>query len=221
MLKSKKKDVGLKNLKVQKAKKAFSLVEVLLTLGIIGIVAAMTIPTLVKVQQQQSTISNLKKITSIINQALERSEVDNGMVNNWIFPAAGDEAALRSWFSTYFEPYLRHDTITDEASSLVVKLQDGIDLEFQMTATEMSIIAYFNGYDRPKYVGRNVFYYEILPGAAGDAFRPYETDSSGNGRAKWTTGTYACNRTTAQANRRYCAGLVASDSWQILSDYPW
>lgn len=221
MLNFKKKDDGLKSLKIQKVKKAFSLAEILLTLGIIGIVAAMTIPTLVKVQQKQSTISNLKKITSIINQAIEHSEVDNGMVNNWRFPTVGDEGALRSWFDTYLEPYLRHDTITDEADSLVVKLQDGIDLEFQMTATEMSIITYFNGYDRPKFIGKNVFYYEILPGAAGDAFRPYETSATGTGRAKWTTGPYACISTTAQANRRYCTGLIINDSWQILSDYPW
>lgn len=220
MLEFWKRNIKLTSYALKKVKKSFSLAEVLITLGIIGIVAVMTIPTLINVQQQQATLSNLRKTTSIINQAIERSEVDNGMINNWSFPAAGDLSALKTWFDTYLKPYLRYDTITDGTSSIIVKLGDGTDLEFEMT-TEMDIIAYFEGYNKAKLVGKNTFYYEILPGASGDAFRPYEVGATGTGRAKWTTGTYACNSSTPQANRRYCAGLIFFDSWQILSDYPW
>lgn len=220
MLEFKKRNVALTGYEFKKAKKSFSLAEILLTLAIIGIVAAMTIPNLIRNQQQQTIISNLRKATSIINQAIERSESENGMVSNWSYPPAGDLNALKNWFNTYLQPYLRYDTITDGTGSIIVKLQDGMDIEFQM-ATEMDIIVYFDGYQRPKRVGKNTFYFEILPGATGNAFRPYEVSASGTGRAKWTTGTYACDSATTQANRRYCAGLITYDSWEILSDYPW
>lgn len=44
-----------------KTKKAFTLAEVLITLGIIGIVAAMTIPALIANYQERVIVSQLKK----------------------------------------------------------------------------------------------------------------------------------------------------------------
>lgn len=43
-------------------KTAFTLAEVLITLGIIGVVAAMTLPTLVQKHQEKVTIAKLKKV---------------------------------------------------------------------------------------------------------------------------------------------------------------
>ena len=53
-----------------KKKAAFTLAEVLITLGIIGIVAAMTIPTLVANYQQKSLNTQFKKAYALINQTL-------------------------------------------------------------------------------------------------------------------------------------------------------
>ena len=52
-----------------KVKFAFTLAEVLITLGIIGIVAAMTIPNLITKHQQKVTVTKLEKAISYINQA--------------------------------------------------------------------------------------------------------------------------------------------------------
>ena len=46
--------------------KAFTLAEILITLGIIGIVAAMTIPALMTHFQQEQTVTKLKKALSVI-----------------------------------------------------------------------------------------------------------------------------------------------------------
>ncbi len=54
-----------------KAKVAFTLVEVLITLGIIGIVAAMTIPTLINKKQKAEMETLLKENYSIIQQSLK------------------------------------------------------------------------------------------------------------------------------------------------------
>lgn len=51
---------------------AFTLAEVLITLGIIGIVAAMTLPALINKYQQKQTITQLQKVYSVLNQALRQ-----------------------------------------------------------------------------------------------------------------------------------------------------
>ncbi len=64
-------------------KEAFTLSEVLITLGIIGVVAAMTIPTLVQSYEEKATVAKLKKINSILNQAYQLAQIDNGPICNW------------------------------------------------------------------------------------------------------------------------------------------
>lgn len=48
---------------------AFTLAEVLITLGIIGVVAAMTIPVLVQKYKEQATVTRVKKFYSVFSQA--------------------------------------------------------------------------------------------------------------------------------------------------------
>ena len=64
-------------------KKAFTLAEVLITLGIIGIVAAMTLPTVVNKYQERVTVTKVKKFYSLINQVLLFAIKDNGYVDEW------------------------------------------------------------------------------------------------------------------------------------------
>uniref|UniRef100_UPI0040289A2A prepilin-type N-terminal cleavage/methylation domain-containing protein n=1 Tax=Candidatus Scatousia sp. TaxID=3085663 RepID=UPI0040289A2A len=63
--------------------KAFTLAEVLITLGIIGIVASMTLPTLVGKYKKVQTISQLKKTYTVLNQAFRHSEADNESSLYW------------------------------------------------------------------------------------------------------------------------------------------
>ena len=62
----------------KRQKAAFTLAEVLITLGIIGIVAAMTMPMIVENTKKQQTVVQLKKAYSVLSQAVELSELDNG-----------------------------------------------------------------------------------------------------------------------------------------------
>ncbi len=57
---------------------AFTLAEVLITLGIIGVVAAITIPSLVTNYQKHVVETKLAKFNSTMNQAMRLSMVDNG-----------------------------------------------------------------------------------------------------------------------------------------------
>ena len=57
---------------------AFTLAEVLITLGIIGVVAAMTMPTLVANYQEKALISQFKKTYSNLQNTINLINVENG-----------------------------------------------------------------------------------------------------------------------------------------------
>jgi len=57
---------------------AFTLAEVLITLGIIGIVAEMTIPTVVNGASKVAYTSGLKRSYAILSQVQEMIATDNG-----------------------------------------------------------------------------------------------------------------------------------------------
>ena len=60
---------------------AFTLAEVLITLGIIGVVAALTLPTLIQNHQKQVYVTQLKKAYSTLNNAFNKMAADEGVVD--------------------------------------------------------------------------------------------------------------------------------------------
>lgn len=64
-------------------KKAFTLAEILITLSIIGIVAALTIPNLIQNYKRKVATVRLKKFVSVMSQAIELSELENGAITTW------------------------------------------------------------------------------------------------------------------------------------------
>ncbi len=58
---------------------AFTLAEVLITLGIIGVVAAMTIPTLIHKFQNKALETQYKKAVSIVSQVILKAKADYGL----------------------------------------------------------------------------------------------------------------------------------------------
>jgi len=70
--------------------RAFTLAEVLITLGIIGVIAALTIPTLVKNSEEIATVSRVKKAYSIFSQAYISAETNEGPIDTWNWIASDD-----------------------------------------------------------------------------------------------------------------------------------
>ena len=60
-------------------KKAFTLAEVLITLGIIGVVAALTLPSVVQNYQKRSLEVATQKFYSVMSQALKQYMADEGV----------------------------------------------------------------------------------------------------------------------------------------------
>lgn len=61
----------------KESKIAFTLAEVLITLGIIGVVAAMTMPSLIQSYKEKATVTAVKQSYSIFAQALKMVTIDN------------------------------------------------------------------------------------------------------------------------------------------------
>ncbi len=62
---------------------AFTLAEVLITLGIIGVVASMTLPSLIQSYKERVTVTKVQKAYSILNQAFKRISEEYGEPQDW------------------------------------------------------------------------------------------------------------------------------------------
>ena len=60
---------------------AFTLAEVLVTLGIIGVVSAMTVPTLMQNYQRQSYVTQLHKVYNEMSQGFQQMMTDRNALN--------------------------------------------------------------------------------------------------------------------------------------------
>ena len=60
---------------------AFTLAEVLITLGVIGVVAAMTMPSLIANYQKKVWVNQLKKSVSVLEQGFQKMLADDGVDN--------------------------------------------------------------------------------------------------------------------------------------------
>ncbi len=80
-------------------KQAFTLAEVLITLGIVGVIAAMTLPALINQTQGKELETGLKKAYSILQAAYNQMTYDEGqIVNNTNYPAHAFIPKFKAYF---------------------------------------------------------------------------------------------------------------------------
>ncbi len=91
-------------------KAAFTMAEVLITLGIIGIVAAMTLPSLIGKYQKKVTVTRLKRTYTVLSQAVQRSIADNGDPSGWglegFYNTAPTDENLQKFIETFSKTYI-------------------------------------------------------------------------------------------------------------------
>ena len=167
-----------KNDLLPKKRFAFTLAEVLITLGIIGVVAAMTIPTLINTYQKEVTVQRLKQMYSIINQAAKMytndTETEFGSFDTQLTP--------KEFFEKYFSSYLKIVQSCEPASEcyknetpIAVDRKTQIDLPPYMVSLINGIfVGYFsniggaifyvdiNGASKPNRAGRDIFYFYLF-----------------------------------------------------------
>lgn len=94
---------------MKRNKLAFTLAEVLITLGIIGVVAAMTVPTLVSKVSKREIETKLKEDYSILAQVNKMMIADGVYLNPQV--ADGSNTAIKQWFDSYMLPYMNISTV--------------------------------------------------------------------------------------------------------------
>lgn len=95
--------LGGKILKQQNSNAAFTLAEVLITLGIIGVVAALTLPALIHNYRKSVVENKLKSEFSLISNAIRMAESKNGTAEDW---NTCDEAFSLECTNNFFDSYL-------------------------------------------------------------------------------------------------------------------
>lgn len=83
-------------------KSAFTLAEVLITLGVIGVVAAMTMPALISNHNKSVVEARLSKAYNVFSNAIRLSEIDNGMMKDW---PTGANLDMDHFWNVYIKPY--------------------------------------------------------------------------------------------------------------------
>ena len=114
---------------------AFTLAEVLITLGIIGVVAAMTLPALVGKYKEKEYITRAKKSASTITNALKMMQADYGETNfEYITSGMADSDELAYALAKYFKVIKRCNSSQKGCHDKPIKNSSPIDNDGSGTA---------------------------------------------------------------------------------------
>ncbi len=92
------------NILSSKSPAAFTLAEVLITLGIIGVVAAMTMPSLIEKHKEKELITRTKRAISEIKNAALMAQQETGIIGDYTFwfNHSNSSAKTAQNFARYF-----------------------------------------------------------------------------------------------------------------------
>jgi len=226
--------INFKNLK-----SGFTLAEVLITLGIIGVVAAMTLPTLIANYQKKVTVSKLKKVYSVLNQAYLMSENTNGEFSSWDLNTGSDPVEyVQKYWLPYFDgakfcnsysdcgytqsrPWHHQDgnvsaeDVTGTQYRAAIILKDGVVVSFrippigQPLTPNAKVNVDINGSLPPNKTGEDYFWFEL----------------KGKGVQPLWLHDYSYEQIDESCKEKSdggaCAAKIMTDGWEMKDDYPW
>ena len=220
-------------------KVAFTLAEVLITLGIIGVVAALTIPNVVSNYKKKVVETRLAKLYSVLNQAVELSEEENGACTTWEWGDINnhrDSAHMEKWWKTYMADYIPNvQTVTKNSvatssisgnGSYLVYFKDGTALKIEaIPGSYIWVVIYvkpqintknFNEgdvYQHDSMVsGRDYFSLYIMPSSKCSFDVNYYDNLSRNKLIE------ACKAPGNLGGA--CMKMIKDNGWKIPDDYP-
>lgn len=175
-----------------KKKYAFTLAEVLITLGIIGIVAAMTIPTLMQKYYEKQTVNRLKETYAILTQAIKLAGEEYGYPEEWGLTGRNEEST--EIVAEKILPFLKvnidcglklvnndkcfskklrrlnHEGESTDISrepKYFISLLNGTSVAIESAETQLNLYLYFlvdtNGVAPPNTFGKDLFEFSYRP----------------------------------------------------------
>jgi len=208
---------------------AFTLAEVLITLGIIGVVAAMTLPTLIGNYQKHVVETKLKRFYSMANQAIQLAEVELGPKTEWNFRTEAcnadsyGEQCLTEFFDKYLKKNLKYTKTEYNPTKrkLFIYLADGslISLEWQ----GQDIKYYINSkkaIDGTAVMCKDVFFFGLYPNYEWPYYKLLYKHYYGRGVEPYLRENWDGNMDTIYNNTEHCAFAIQHNGWKIPDDYP-
>ena len=211
-------------------KSAFTLAEVLVTLGIIGVVSAMTVPTLIQNHQRKTYVVQLHKFYNEMSQALLQYQTDKNAIN---LKEAGlvSNDDIGEFIKSYFKvvndcgadrtPCMANEykkisgTAVSTNLNRYVTLASGASLGYSYKSAAPANILFsldvdINGQNGPNIVGRDVFAVYVYENGIIDdygASAPVSKDDRENNFENTCIGT--------AADWYGCFGKILNDNWEM------
>lgn len=213
--------------------RAFTLAEVLVTLGIIGVVAAITMPTLIDNHQKKVAATRLEKFYSMMSQAVYQWVGDTGFIpgTTYNFPenTKYNGKGLEQWYNANLGKYIKSTSQVSTDSGMFVAFADGSGFNAYQSGGNMffffcieakycntqasSAEGYFDGKRTFLFDFANGDFYASLPGQQNmsreELLRACKYGNSDN------------SEVSSKGRRHTCTRLIQIDGWQIKDDYPW
>ncbi|HIT92478.1 MAG TPA: type II secretion system protein [Candidatus Stercorousia faecigallinarum] len=221
----------------QVARLAFTLAEVLVTLGIIGVVSAMTVPTLVQNHQRKTYTTSLHKVYNQISQALMQYQTDRNALN---LAEAGltNEDAVGGFFKTYFKvindcgedfspcfasaseyKYLNGKALNPDKRGKHIVLADGTSIRYEYRSNlGLVLIELFvdiNGVKGPNIAGRDIFALYIYKNGNIDDYSYDNTTAERLTKEQRERSFNTVCSGNTNGNWYGCFGKILNDNWEM------
>ena len=216
--------------------KAFTLAEVLVTLGIIGVVSAMTVPTLMQNYQKKSYVTQLHKVYNQLSQAIAQYQTDKNALN---LKEAGLNStdAADNFFKAYFKivqdcgdnfipcfadvseyKYLNGTNSSPDTRGKHIVLADGTSLRYEfknnLGLVVIELFVDINGAKGPNIVGRDMFAIYVYNNGSIDDWAAGNTLSGLTVDQRNKSFTEVCSGATS-GNWYGCFGKLLNDNWEM------
>lgn len=201
--------------------KAFTLAEVLITLGIVGIIAALTIPSLVQKYQIKTTETYIKRFYSNINEAVKLSEIENGDKKEWFQDIDGPygEQTLTQFYNKYLSKYIKTTKVeySSDKQRLLIYFADGSLSALEYYGHDILYFTSAKIYEKETFIsGKDYFLFGFYPGGArgnrnlyfyNKGVEPYiPAEWDGTEQGLYGTNSYS--------------KIIQNNGWRIPDDYP-
>ena len=208
---------------------AFTMAEVLITLGLIGVVAAMTFPRLMGHYQKKTTAVKVQKFYTIFNQAMMLAKVENGEYKDWIY--TDTEFLCRNFLIKHFKTINIQTNVQISGSftdGVAVTLEDGSQfvctkrINGSWEGDKLSCVYLAKKkkkkddfWDYGKIKGsRNIFWF-VVNENTGMLEPPYLDRENDYLKQR-------CTSENPGGNAYFtCSTLLYKNGWEFPKDYPW
>ena len=219
---------------------AFTLAEILITLGVIGVVAAVTLPSMVTNYKHKTYISGLQKFYSQFPQTMLAIKRQTGCEDMVCMGFSGSineqwvENLKEKIRNNYKAPVFCYGTTDCEyefffingnsggktftASEFSFKTVDGFIIKIAPFSGQWaSLTVDINGNKRPNTIGRDIHLFRIS--STGEVYPYYGykyAQITGASRLYWRSNSNLCNPTLANAGASYgCTARLIEEGWKM------